>query len=202
MHAADEAPASPGERGFTPDLTPKFERMLNFYEKWVRTGVLIARAQFLVGFLVVFFSEFSLFPFVGVSFFPRTDAGQFVINVKAPTGTRIELTENYVKQVEDIVRQVVPPGELEHDRLQYRRDAGSVLVVHSQFRHAHGFRPGGPQGGSQGRAASITWTAVRDRHRQRTAAAAHLFSIRRLGGRGPESGRCPRRSTCRSAAWI
>ena len=50
---------------------------------------------------------------MGVSFFPRTDAGQFVINVKAPTGTRIELTEDYVKRVEDIVRQVVPPGELE-----------------------------------------------------------------------------------------
>ena len=30
---------------------------------------------------------------MGVSFFPRTDAGQFVINVKAPTGTRIELTK-------------------------------------------------------------------------------------------------------------
>ncbi len=39
--------------------------------------------------------------------------GQFVINVKAPTGTRIELTENYVKRVEDIVRQVVPSKELE-----------------------------------------------------------------------------------------
>ena len=50
---------------------------------------------------------------MGVSFFPRTDAGQFVINVKAPTGTRIELTENYVKRVEDIVHQVVPPKELE-----------------------------------------------------------------------------------------
>src|SRR3984885_9671891 len=46
------------------------------------------------------------------SFFPRTDAGQFVINVKAPTGTRIELTDNYVKQVEGIVRQVVRPGDL------------------------------------------------------------------------------------------
>jgi multidrug efflux pump subunit AcrB len=50
---------------------------------------------------------------MGVSFFPRTDAGQFVINVKAPTGTRIELTDDYVKRVEDIVHQVVPAGELE-----------------------------------------------------------------------------------------
>src|SRR4029077_15358594 len=49
---------------------------------------------------------------IGVSFFPRTDAGQFIINVKAPTGTRIELTEKYVEKVEEIVHQVVPPEEL------------------------------------------------------------------------------------------
>jgi len=35
-----------------------------------------------------------------------------VINVKAPSGTRVELTENYVKQVEDIIRHAVPPSEL------------------------------------------------------------------------------------------
>ena len=33
--------------------------------------------------------------------------------MKAPTGTRIELTDDYVKRVEDIVHQVVPPKELE-----------------------------------------------------------------------------------------
>ena len=31
---------------------------------------------------------------LGVAYFPRTDPGQFVINVKAPSGTRIEITEN------------------------------------------------------------------------------------------------------------
>jgi HAE1 family hydrophobic/amphiphilic exporter-1 len=55
----------------------------------------------------------ALYPFLGVSFFPRTDPGQFVINLKAPSGTRVELTENYVKQVEQIIRQVVPANELQ-----------------------------------------------------------------------------------------
>jgi len=32
--------------------------------------------------------------------------------VKAPTGTRIEVTNDYIKQVEDIVHQVVKPGDL------------------------------------------------------------------------------------------
>ncbi len=35
-----------------------------------------------------------------------------MINVKAPTGTRIDVTENYIKQVEGIVRQVVPSSDL------------------------------------------------------------------------------------------
>lgn len=55
----------------------------------------------------------GLYPFLGVSFFPRTDPGQFVINLKAPSGTRVELTEDYVKKVEEIIRGVVPPSELQ-----------------------------------------------------------------------------------------
>jgi multidrug efflux pump subunit AcrB len=35
-----------------------------------------------------------------------------VINVKAPSGTRLELTEQDVKRVEDEIRQIVPPSEL------------------------------------------------------------------------------------------
>jgi HAE1 family hydrophobic/amphiphilic exporter-1 len=100
-----------GQR-FHAGFNAKFEVMLNFYEKWVRVA-LERPALVVAGFLIFFCLCFLLVPFVGVSFFPRTDAGQFVINVKAPTGTRIELTEEYVKRVEDIVRQIVPARELE-----------------------------------------------------------------------------------------
>ena len=34
-----------------------------------------------------------LYPLLGVAFFPRTDAGQFVINLKSPSGTRIEVSD-------------------------------------------------------------------------------------------------------------
>src|SRR5438445_3141111 len=50
---------------------------------------------------------------MGVAFFPRTDPGQFVVNIKAPSGTRVELSEQYIKQVEGIVREIVPPNELQ-----------------------------------------------------------------------------------------
>jgi hydrophobic/amphiphilic exporter-1 (mainly G- bacteria), HAE1 family len=94
-------------RGFNA----QFNKLLDFYERWVRKALARPR-EVIFGFIAVFLASFLLYPLIGVSFFPRTDAGQFVINVKAPTGTRIEVTENYVKQVEDIVRQVVPPEEL------------------------------------------------------------------------------------------
>ena len=88
-----------------------FERMLGGYDRWVQKA-LDQPKPVVIGFLAVFLVSFVLYPLVGVSFFPRTDAGQFVINVKAPTGTRLELTENYIKKVENIVQQVVRPGDL------------------------------------------------------------------------------------------
>jgi len=97
---------------FHAGFNAKFELLLNFYERWVRRA-LDRPWQVVAGFLIFFAACFLLIPFVGLSFFPRTDAGQFVINLKAPTGTRIELTNDYVSRVEDIVRQVVPPDELQ-----------------------------------------------------------------------------------------
>jgi multidrug efflux pump subunit AcrB len=62
--------------------------------------------------MATFAASLTLSPFLGVAFFPRTDPGQFVINVKAPTGTRIELTNDYIARVEDDIRQIIPPDEL------------------------------------------------------------------------------------------
>ena len=54
----------------------------------------------------------ALYPFLNLAFFPRTDPGQFVIYMKAPPGTRLELTDLYCARVENIIRQVVPPSDL------------------------------------------------------------------------------------------
>jgi len=61
---------------------------------------------------ICFFSLF-LMPLLGYSYFPRTDPGQFVINIKAPTGTRVEETSAEVARVEDIIRRIVPKDELD-----------------------------------------------------------------------------------------
>ncbi len=52
-------------------------------------------------------------PFLGRSYFPRTDPGQFVINIKEPSGTRIEISNQYIAQVEDEIRKVVPASDLD-----------------------------------------------------------------------------------------
>ncbi len=69
------------------------------------------------GLVIIAFSAFvvltfTLSPFLGQAYFPRTDPGQFVISVKAPSGTRIELTDQYIAHVEDDVRKVVAPKDL------------------------------------------------------------------------------------------
>ena len=53
-----------------------------------------------------------LTPILGRAYFPRTDPGQFVINVKMPSGTRIEISDDYIARVEDEIRKVVPPHDL------------------------------------------------------------------------------------------
>ena len=88
-----------------------FERMLGEYDRSL-AKTLLRPAATTLGLAGVSLLCLTLYPLLGVAFFPRTDPGQFVINLKAPTGTRIELTDRYVKQVEDIVRQIVPPNEL------------------------------------------------------------------------------------------
>ena len=106
----EEASKSWGAR-FHAGFNAKFEKMLNVYERYVDKTLDRPREALLI-FTGMFLLSFLLIPFIGVSFFPRSDAGQFVINVKAPTGTRIEVTNDYIKQVEDIVRQVVKPDDL------------------------------------------------------------------------------------------
>ncbi len=54
----------------------------------------------------------GLFPFLGRAYFPRTDPGQFVIDVQMPSGTRLEVSNDYIARVEDVIRSVVKPKDM------------------------------------------------------------------------------------------
>src|SRR5207247_10947747 len=52
------------------------------------------------------------FPTRRSSDLPSVDAGQLRMHVRAPPGTRLEETQKYYAQVEDAIRQIIPPNEL------------------------------------------------------------------------------------------
>src|SRR4029077_1717857 len=67
----------------------------------------------LLAVAALFVLSLMLYPLLGLAFFPRTDAGQFVINLKSPSGTRIEVSTRDVQKVEALVRRIVDPKDLE-----------------------------------------------------------------------------------------
>ena len=85
-------------------LQDRYDRSLHY--------CLDSPALVIIVFSVFVVLSFALTPFLGRAYFPRTDPGQFVISVKAPTGTRIELTDQYIARVEQDVRDVVAPKDL------------------------------------------------------------------------------------------
>jgi multidrug efflux pump subunit AcrB len=77
---------------------------------WVlRRRVLTIAAAFVLAVGVVM----VIGPLIGREFFPEVDAGAFEFTVRAPTGTRIEQTEQWVEQVEGFVREAIPDHDLQ-----------------------------------------------------------------------------------------
>jgi HAE1 family hydrophobic/amphiphilic exporter-1 len=96
---------------FNRSFNAGFTRFLDQYERALGFA-LIRPLLTVIVILVVFGLSFLLSPLIGLAYFPRTDPGQFVINLKAATGTRITDTEALVKRVEDVVRREVAPADL------------------------------------------------------------------------------------------
>jgi multidrug efflux pump subunit AcrB len=96
--------------GLNARFNRMFTRLLDFYQYWVQRALRrpVLTIELLTG---LFIASIGIYPLLGVAFFPRTDAGQFTINLKVPTGTRIEGTDAYVAKVEDLARQVVDPAD-------------------------------------------------------------------------------------------
>lgn len=99
-------------RGIIDRFNIYFHRFLQRYEALAyrvlrRPG--LTAAVLLSGTLLILV---VLTPLLGRAYFPRTDPGQFIINVKMPSGTRIETSDAYIARVEDEIRKVVSPHDL------------------------------------------------------------------------------------------
>jgi multidrug efflux pump subunit AcrB len=89
-----------------------FHRLLERYESLAKRVLVKPGLTALVIIAGVAAMLLITFPFLGRAYFPRTDPGQFVIYVRMPSGTRIEVSNNYIAKVEDIIRQVVKPNDM------------------------------------------------------------------------------------------
>lgn len=96
---------------FKAGFNRTFNGMLDGYE-WCLGRALVRPLLTVFGIIGLFVLSLGLYPGIGRAYFPRTDPGQFMISLKAPSGTRLELTDQLVDRVEQIVRQVVSTNDL------------------------------------------------------------------------------------------
>jgi multidrug efflux pump subunit AcrB len=89
-----------------------FERLRGAYHGALET-VVRNRGMFIPGFLLCCLAVFALVPWLGQDFFPTTDSGQFILHMRAKTGTRIEDTAQLTDQVENAIRQIIPPHDMD-----------------------------------------------------------------------------------------
>src|SRR5262249_38634188 len=90
-----------------------FERFRNSYHSLL-TVLVKRRAIFVPTFLLACVAVFGLAPLLGQDFFPSTDNGQFILHVRAKTGTRIEETAKLCDLVEATIRQQIPSSEVDN----------------------------------------------------------------------------------------
>jgi multidrug efflux pump subunit AcrB len=114
MHGAEGAlppsrnPLVRFQRGFEA----RFERGRLAYRE-VLMMALRHRAAFVTLFLAFIVGSFALAPYLGRDFFPSVDGGRILMHVRAHVGTRVEESARLFAEIEKVVRQTIPPDELE-----------------------------------------------------------------------------------------
>src|SRR3984957_13426757 len=114
------------QRGFEH----RFERLRLAY-RGVLSVAVHNRAVFIPGFLLCCVSVFLLVPFLGQDFFPTTDSGQFILHLRAKSGTRIEETAKLCDLVEGTIRREIPEREVDNILDNIGLPYSSINFMHS-----------------------------------------------------------------------
>jgi CzcA family heavy metal efflux pump len=96
---------------FQQGFETRFERTREGYRNLLAMAVAF-RFRFVIGFLLIAFGSFALYPFLGSNFFPSVDSGQIDLHVRPPVGMRIEDASAMFGEIEKTIRQIIPPAEL------------------------------------------------------------------------------------------
>jgi multidrug efflux pump subunit AcrB len=89
-----------------------YERFQNAYGRGLERALAHRRPALALTVIAVGGSA-ALYPFIGTELFPQVDSGQFGIQMRAPSGTRIERTEAHVTDVERVIRETIPASDLQ-----------------------------------------------------------------------------------------
>jgi multidrug efflux pump subunit AcrB len=98
---------------FQKRFEARFEKLRAAYQSLL-TRFVLQRRLYIPVFLGACLCTFLLIPWLGQDFFPQTDSGQFILHVRAKTGTRIEETARLADLVETTIRKEFPPGEMDN----------------------------------------------------------------------------------------
>ncbi|MFQ5962730.1 MAG: efflux RND transporter permease subunit [Candidatus Scalinduaceae bacterium] len=84
----------------------RFDVIALFYERILRS-VLQRKPIILLTVFILFLVSIFIFQRTGTELFPQVDAGQFMLLVRSPSGTRIEESERLIKEVEVEIQDVM-----------------------------------------------------------------------------------------------
>ncbi len=115
-HLLPEQHQEPDPNTFMGRLLRGFEARFERLREAYASGLAVFVTHRTIGLLavgLVIVGTLPLMSIVGEDFFPRVDAGMMRLHVRAPSGTRIERTEQIVEAVEQSIRKIIPPDELE-----------------------------------------------------------------------------------------
>src|SRR6267142_2349339 len=90
-----------------------FERLRNAYQALL-AALVHRRVLFVPIFLLTCVAAFLLVPWLGQDFFPNSDSGQFILHLRARSGTRIEETAKLCDLVEGSIRREIPEREVDN----------------------------------------------------------------------------------------
>src|SRR5574340_612745 len=90
----------------------RYEALDEGYERSLR-WILVHRRTLVVSVVLLFLSSLALLPLIGTEFLPVSDESQFRIVLRGPVGQRVEKTVEQVAEVERVLREKIPPDELE-----------------------------------------------------------------------------------------
>ncbi len=103
-------------------------RMEHGYATWLHRSLGHRKTVFAItgGLLIV---TLLLWPLIPVELAPQTDADEIDVDLEMAQGTNIAVVHEYLKELERIVKEATPQGDVEHMTIEMRRGDAEVELA-------------------------------------------------------------------------